>query len=77
MHFKSPLQELVAPERIRDMNPNELLIVTTGSQAEPRAQLSLAAKEASHMLKIMPNDLLLYRWKCMTCCMTSVLKLYI
>jgi mRNA degradation ribonuclease J1/J2 len=46
------------------MNPNELLIVTTGSQAEPRAQLSLAAKDASHMLKIMPNDLLLYRSVC-------------
>lgn len=41
---------------------NQVLIITTGSQAEPRAALSLASREASHQLKIKPNDLVLYRW---------------
>lgn len=37
------------------MDPNQVLIVTTGSQGEPLAQLSKAAMEESKMLKIMPN----------------------
>lgn len=41
----------------------QVLIVTTGSQAEPRAALSLASREASHQLKLMPNDLVLYSAK--------------
>ena len=41
----------------------QVLIVTTGSQAEPRAQLSLASREASNMLKIRPSDLVLYSAK--------------
>jgi len=32
-------------------------------QAEPRAALSLAAREASHMLKLQPSDLILYSAK--------------
>jgi hypothetical protein len=38
-------------------------VVTTGSQAEPRAQLSLAAREASPKLRINPSDLVLYSAK--------------
>jgi mRNA degradation ribonuclease J1/J2 len=40
-----------------------VLVVTTGSQAEPRAQLSLAAREASQMLRINRSDLVLYSAK--------------
>ncbi|GLC70675.1 hypothetical protein PLESTF_001020600 [Pleodorina starrii] len=56
-------KELVQPEELRHMDPNQVLIVTTGSQGEPRAQLSLAARDESNMLKILPNDLLLYSAK--------------
>ena len=42
--------------------PPQVLVVTTGSQAEPRAQLSLAARGASHSLKLQPSDLVLYRY---------------
>lgn len=41
----------------------ELLIVTTGSQAEPRSQLNMASKEASALLKLSPEDLILYSAK--------------
>ena len=37
--------------------------MTTGSQAEPRAALSLASREASNQLKLLPNDLVLYSAK--------------
>lgn len=56
-------RELVPQSAIDDMDPNELLIVTTGSQAEPRAALSLASRDASHMLKLRNSDLLLYSAK--------------
>jgi len=56
-------KDLIAPEQLKDYDPNQVLIVTTGSQAEPRAQLSMAAREASHTLKILPEDLILYSAK--------------
>ena len=56
-------RELVPSSAVDDMDPNELLIVTTGSQAEPRAALSLASRGASHLLKLRPSDLLLYSAK--------------
>ncbi|GFR48814.1 hypothetical protein Agub_g10766 [Astrephomene gubernaculifera] len=56
-------RELLLPEHLPHTDPNEVLVVTTGSQGEPRAQLAMAAKEASKVLKIMPNDLLLYSAK--------------
>lgn len=56
-------RDLVPQSAIDDMDPNELLIVTTGSQAEPRAALALASREASHLLKLRPSDLLLYSAK--------------
>ncbi|KXZ55695.1 hypothetical protein GPECTOR_2g1245 [Gonium pectorale] len=56
-------RELMPPEQLRHANPNEVLIVTTGSQGEPRAQLSMAARDASNVLKMLPNDLLLYSAK--------------
>ena len=62
---RSPIdpRDLVPPEALADADPNRLLIVTTGSQAEPRAQLSLASRQASGTLKIVPNDLVLYSAK--------------
>lgn len=56
-------KDLVPQSAIDDMDPNELLIVTTGSQAEPRAALSLASRDASHLLKLRSSDLLLYSAK--------------
>ena len=56
-------RDLVPQSAIDDMDPNELLIVTTGSQAEPRAALSLASRDASHLLKLRNSDLLLYSAK--------------
>eukprot|EP00891_Asterochloris_glomerata_P002267 jgi/Astpho2/2267/e_gw1.00040.186.1_t len=56
-------KELVSANQINDVDPSKLLIVTTGSQAEERAALSLAARDASHMLKLHPSDLILYSAK--------------
>ena len=41
-------------------DPSELLIVSTGSQAEPRAALNLAANGASPLLKLEETDLVVY-----------------
>lgn len=56
-------KELMKQEDLRNANPNEVLIVTTGSQGEPLAQLSMAARDSSRILKILPDDLLLYSAK--------------
>ena len=56
-------KDLVPSSAIDDMDPNELLVVTTGSQGEPRAALNLASRDASHMLKLRNSDLLLYSAK--------------
>ena len=44
----------------KDIHPSH---ATTSTQAEPRAALSLAAREASSLLKLQPSDLLLYSAK--------------
>lgn len=55
--------ELVPAEEIENVNPNELIVVTTGSQGEDRAQLARAAFGGSHLLTLQPDDLLLYSAK--------------
>jgi len=55
-------QEMIAPDDMKNYSPSQVLIVTTGSQAEPRAQLSLAAVNQSAKLKIRSDDLILYRY---------------
>ena len=54
---------LVPAEEIENVNPNELIIVTTGSQAEPRAQLSQAAFGGSRLITLQEDDLVLYSAK--------------
>ena len=56
-------EELVPAEEINHMNPSELIVVTTGSQAEPRAQLAQAATGGSRLITLHPDDLLLYSAK--------------
>jgi beta-CASP RNase J family ribonuclease len=58
----SPSQ-LVDPEEMDGYDPNKLLIVTTGSQAEPRAMLSRAAYNAAKNLRLTAGDLLIYSAK--------------
>ena len=54
---------LVPAEEIDNVNPSELIIVTTGSQAEPRAQLAQAAFGGSRLITLRPDDLVLYSAK--------------
>lgn len=56
-------KDLIPVTDLDSYDPNEVLVVTTGSQAEPRAALCLASREASHLLKLAPTDLLLYSAK--------------
>ena len=56
-------RELVPVSQIDAMDPNELLIITTGSQGEPRSALNLASRDASHSLKLRNSDLLVYSAK--------------
>ncbi|KAK6920542.1 Metallo-beta-lactamase [Dillenia turbinata] len=54
---------LVKVEDIDAYAPKDLVIVTTGSQAEPRAALNLASYGGSHSLKLSKEDLILYSAK--------------
>ena len=54
---------LVPADEIDNCDPSKLLIVTTGSQGEDRAQLALAANGSSRLLTLQPEDLLLYSAK--------------
>ncbi len=58
----SPAQ-LIDAEEMDGWDPNKLLIVTTGSQAEPRAMLSRAAYNGAKNLKLTEGDLLIYSAK--------------
>jgi beta-CASP RNase J family ribonuclease len=58
----SPAQ-LVDAEEMDGWDPNKLLIVTTGSQAEPRAMLSRAAYNGAKNLRLTAGDLLIYSAK--------------
>ncbi|GFP87981.1 ribonuclease j [Phtheirospermum japonicum] len=62
---KAPIDPstLVKVEDIDAYAPKDLLIVTTGSQAEPRAALNLASYGSSHSLKLNKEDLILYSAK--------------
>ncbi|CAI8609766.1 unnamed protein product [Vicia faba] len=62
---KSPIDPstLVKLEDIDAYAPKDLLIVTTGSQAEPRAALNLASYGNSHAFKLTKEDVLLYSAK--------------
>jgi len=55
--------DLITPAEAEGMDPSRLLVVTTGSQAEPRAALSLAAHGASPNLKLGASDLVIYSAK--------------
>ncbi|XP_016475717.2 ribonuclease J isoform X1 [Nicotiana tabacum] len=62
---KAPIDPstLVKVEDIDAYAPKDLLIVTTGSQAEPRAALNLASYGSSHSLKLNKEDIVLYSAK--------------
>lgn len=62
---KAPIDPstLVKVEDIDAYAPKDLLIVTTGSQAEPRAALNLASYASSHSLKLSKEDVILYSAK--------------
>nr|KYP65302.1 Ribonuclease J [Cajanus cajan] len=62
---KAPIDPstLVKAEDIDAYAPKDLLIVTTGSQAEPRAALNLASYGSSHSFKLTKEDVVLYSAK--------------
>ncbi|KAK8586468.1 hypothetical protein V6N13_010060 [Hibiscus sabdariffa] len=62
---KAPIDPstLVKAEDIDAYAPKDLIIVTTGSQAEPRAALNLASYGSSHAFKLNKEDVVLYSAK--------------
>ncbi|XP_071939431.1 ribonuclease J-like isoform X1 [Coffea arabica] len=74
---KAPIDPstLVKVEDIDAYSPKDLLIVTTGSQAEPRAALNLASYGSSHSLKLTQEDLILYSAKVIPGNETRVMKM--
>ncbi|KAA8542137.1 hypothetical protein F0562_023289 [Nyssa sinensis] len=74
---KAPIDPstLVKVEDIDAYAPKDLLIVTTGSQAEPRAALNLASYGSSHSLKLSKEDVILYSAKVIPGNETRVMKM--
>ncbi|KAL8118462.1 ribonuclease J-like isoform X3 [Apium graveolens] len=74
---KAPIDPstLVKIEDIDAYAPKDLLIVTTGSQAEPRAALNLASYGCSHSLKLSKEDVILYSAKVIPGNETRVMKM--
>ncbi|KAL2515108.1 RNA-metabolising metallo-beta-lactamase family protein [Forsythia ovata] len=74
---KAPIDPstLVKVEDIDAYAPKDLLIVTTGSQAEPRAALNLASHGSSHSLKLNKDDVILYSAKVIPGNETRVMKM--
>lgn len=74
---KAPMDPstLVKVEDIDAYAPKDLLIVTTGSQAEPRAALNLASFGSSHSLKLNKEDVILYSAKVIPGNDTRVMKM--
>ncbi|CAH9053153.1 unnamed protein product [Cuscuta europaea] len=74
---KAPIDPstLVKAEDIDAYAPKDLVIVTTGSQAEPRAALNLASYGSSHLLKLNKEDLILYSAKVIPGNETRVMKM--
>lgn len=65
--------------KVEDMDayaPKDLLIVTTGSQAEPRAALNLASFGNSHSLKLSKEDIILYSAKVIPGNESRVMKMF-
>ncbi|XP_061366538.1 ribonuclease J-like isoform X2 [Gastrolobium bilobum] len=62
---KAPIDPstLVKAEDIDAYAPKDLLIVTTGSQAEPRAALNIASYGSNHSFKLTKEDVVLYSAK--------------
>lgn len=48
---------------LEDIDPNEVLIMTTGSQGEDFAALNVASYKRHSTLKLSPEDLLMYSAK--------------
>ncbi|KAH7684987.1 Ribonuclease J protein [Dioscorea alata] len=74
---KAPMDPstLLKVEDIDGYSPRDLLIVTTGSQAEPRAALNLASFGGSHSLKLNKDDVILYSAKVIPGNETRVMKM--
>ncbi|GAB4842818.1 hypothetical protein Ancab_012795 [Ancistrocladus abbreviatus] len=74
---KAPIDPstLVKVEDIDAYAPKDLLIVTTGSQAESRAALNLASYGSSHSLKLSKEDVILYSAKVIPGNETRVMKM--
>ncbi|WCJ36241.1 Ribonuclease J [Euphorbia peplus] len=74
---KAPIDPstLVKVEDIDGYAPKDLLIVTTGSQAEPRAALNLASYGTSHSFKLNKEDIILYSAKVIPGNETRVMKM--
>ncbi|KAJ0972361.1 hypothetical protein J5N97_020320 [Dioscorea zingiberensis] len=74
---KAPMDpsSLLKVEDIDGYAPRDLLIVTTGSQAEPRAALNLASFGSSHSLKLHKDDVILYSAKVIPGNETRVMKM--
>ncbi|GMH01159.1 hypothetical protein Nepgr_002998 [Nepenthes gracilis] len=74
---KAPIDPstLIKVEDIDAYAPKDLLIVTTGSQAESRAALNLASYGSSHSLKLTKEDIILYSAKVIPGNETRVMKM--
>lgn len=59
-YIKAPKDTIIAPEEIDQYKPEEICLLCTGSQGEPLAALSRIANGSHRIIKLMPDDTIIF-----------------
>ena len=59
-YIKAPKGTIIAPEEIDNYKASEICLLCTGSQGEPLAALSRIANGSHRVIKLMPNDTIIF-----------------
>jgi len=59
-YIKAPKGTIIDQSEINNYKPNELCLLCTGSQGEPLAALSRVANGSHRVIKLMPNDTIIF-----------------
>lgn len=59
-YIKAPKGTIIEPEEIENYKPEEICLLCTGSQGEPLAALSRIANGSHRIIKLMPDDTIIF-----------------
>ena len=58
-YLKAPENVVIEPEKVKDYEPGQIVLITTGSQGEPRSALARMAGGTHRQFSIGPNDFII------------------